>query len=98
MLDTPLGRDLLILCAAVAFGLFAALATGRVTHPERPVWPVRVWLWVLRLNTLSWINRYPESRTTFSRREQFLASFFAWFFIVFAAGAIAFGCSYRAGC
>lgn len=98
MLDTPFGRDMLILGIAVTFGLCAGALTTRDAQPESPVWPIRIWLLLFCNHPISWLKRYPSRRDSFSRREQFLAAFFAWFFIAFVIGAIALGCSYRTGC
>ena len=94
MLDLPFGRDVAVLVVAMLIGTAVALATTPKGSSNRPVWAVRVYLWLFRA--------FPPFRAgtarTFSYREQFLAVFFLSAFIAFLIGAMAFGCSYRLGC
>jgi hypothetical protein len=98
MPDTPFGRDVLVFGVALLFAMCAAFVATRSNSPESPVWPIRLWLWLFRNHAITWFKRYPEKRNTFSRREQFLATFFIWFFVAFAIGAAFLSCSYRTGC
>jgi hypothetical protein len=63
----------------------AAAYTTVLNAPEGvAVWPIRLWLWLSRHANIRGLRTYAGSRRVFSRREQFLATFFAWFFIIFA--------------
>ena len=74
------------LFAAIAFmvALAAAYTTVLNTPEGFAVWPIRLWLWLSRHANVRALRTYAGSRRVFSRREQFLATFFAWFFIMFA--------------
>lgn len=98
MIDQPMVRDVVMLLGALILALPAGALTVRRATPELPAWPVRLYLLLFRINAIPWIRSYADRRRTFSRREQFLASSFVWFFIFFVSAAMAFGCNYRLGC
>ena len=86
-------RDVQIFIACIALALCIAWLTTRRFDSHRPIWPVRLYLFVLLLGPL---QHYARSRKVFSRREQFLASFFMWFFLLFIVAVVAFTCGRRA--
>jgi hypothetical protein len=94
MLNEPLGRDVAILVIATVAGVVVAALTTPRGSSDRPMWAVRVYLALYR----AFPPFRPTVTRTFAYREQFLAAFFVSFFVVFIAGALAFGCSYRLGC
>ena len=96
-MEAALSRELLIvgLAAVIAFG--GAASEVLSASPAQPVWAIRAWLWLSRRSSVARLRSYAESRGKFSRREQFIAAFFAWFFIVFVTTIVFFGCG-KAGC
>lgn len=90
--DGSLLRELAILAVAFAVGMLGGYLGVRRTPPEKLAWPMRLQLLISRL------GRLPARQQEASRREQFLAAFFAWFFIAFVAGILFFGCTRRMGC
>ena len=80
---------------------FIALVIAWVTVPEKathvPIWPTRLYLFLIRMASVPGLRGYSDSRKLFSRREQFLTSFFVWFFLLFVIGLYIFDCG-RHGC
>ena|SRR5688572_25560574 len=91
------GEALIFLCCVV-LALLAAWLTVSGARPDSPAWPVRLYLYFFRSSGVPWFRRYPDTRTTFSRREQFLTSWFIWFFIFFVAAIYLFECHRRGTC
>ena len=91
-------HEVWIFLGCIILALGAAWVTVRDALPDAPVWPVRVYLWFFRRSNIAWFRRYPATRSTFSRREQFLTSFFIWFFIFFLVAIVAFECDRRGTC
>jgi hypothetical protein len=96
--DFVLLNEVWIFLGCIVLALAAAWVTVRETSPDTPVWPVRFYLWFFRVSNVPWFRRYPESRITFSVREQFLTSFFIWFFIFFIVAISALECDRRGTC
>jgi hypothetical protein len=94
MLDLLAVRDVQIFVTCIAVALCIAWLATRKVSVKAPVWPVRFYLFVLLMGPL---QRYAKGRHEFSRREQFLASFAVWFFILFVVGIALFACG-RRGC
>ena len=86
-------RDVQVFLGSLVLGLCVACLSTRRYDPASPAWPVRLYLFVLLLGPA---HRYARSRTTFSRREQFVTVFFVWFFIFFVIGVFLFSCGRRA--
>jgi hypothetical protein len=98
MTQVPLINEVWIFLASLIGALPAAWLTVRHARPEYPAWPLRVYLYFFRHSGWAWFQRYPDTRQTFSRREQFLTSLFIWFFIFFVVAIIALGCNRRGAC
>jgi len=98
MIDDPNVREAVIFVAALGLAVLLAAVTANRAQTESPVWPIRLWFFVLRMQALPWFRRYPDKRRAFSPREQFLANFFVWFFLLFIAAILLFGCNHRTGC
>jgi hypothetical protein len=96
-MDATLTRELLILAIAAIGGVGLGMVTAIQGTETRPVWPVRYYLFLLSYRQPRFLKGYAAKRSTFPFREQFLASSFLWFFILFIAGQFAFGCG-RNGC
>jgi hypothetical protein len=91
-------NEIWIFVGCIALAHAAAWATVAGAAPESPVWPVRVYIYLFRTSNVPWFRRYAGSRTSFPRREQFLTSFFIWFFIFFVIAIFAFECNRRGTC
>src|SRR5687768_13570213 len=91
-------NEIWIFLGCIVLALLAAWMTVSGARTDSPVWPVRVYLYFFRNSGLPWFRRYPETRTSFSRREQFLTSWFIWFFVFFFAAIFAFECNRRGTC
>lgn len=87
-------RDILVFVTSLIVGLVIAWLTTRNVDTRQPVWPVRFYLFILLMGPA---RKYAESRSVFSKREQFLATFAVWFFLVFVLGIALFACG-RHGC
>ena len=98
MIDQVLSRELMIVAIAALIAIGGAANEVLMTSRVRPVWSIRVWLWLSRHSNSRRLRQYAETGRQFSRREQFVAAFFVWFFIIAAASLVMFGCGYRAGC
>jgi glycerol uptake facilitator-like aquaporin len=95
MWEQPFVRDVVFFTAAALVGLIVAAMTTPKGVSTRPVWAVRLYLWIFRMFPgLGAISK----RSSFNYREQFLATFFITFFIVFGISAVSFGCGYRVAC
>jgi len=79
----PIGEVLLLLAGSVVLAFAAAFLTVASAPAGYPVWPIRVYLRIFRKSKLLWGAKYADGRTSFPRREQFLASFVVWFFFFF---------------
>ncbi|MGE5823486.1 MAG: hypothetical protein ACM36A_02720 [Bacteroidota bacterium] len=90
-------RDVQLFLGCVVLALWLAWWTVVGARSEAPVWPIRVYLGLFRGSNFPGIADYAANRKSFSRREQYLASFFVWFFILFIAATFFFGCG-RRGC
>ena len=91
-------REVQLFLACVALALAIAWVSSPRSASSKPVWSTRLYLFVIeRSNTPFLSKNYRESRNVYSRREQFLATFFIWFFLLFLVAVFAFGCG-RSGC
>lgn len=90
-------HDLLLFLVAVAASFVLAIATIVRSSPEKTVWPMRLYQLILLVNPWPLVRRYAESRQSFALREQFLVSWFVWFFIVFVGLVFFAGCP-KHGC
>jgi len=91
-------RDVQLFIACIVLALVIAWLSSPRQATDVPVWPTRLYLLIIDMTNLPGIGEYSKSRRVFSRREQFLTTFFVWFFILFVASVFAFGCSGRRGC
>ena len=65
-------------------GLILAAITRIFCVQSVFTWPMRLYLWLFRnSHGLPALRRYGESRTHAKFREQFVVSWFVWFFILF---------------
>jgi len=90
-------RDILLFLVVFPIAIVLGWLTTRGASPERPTWPVRLYISLFRSASVSVLRRYGESRTQSSRREQLLAAVFVWFFVLFVLAQFFFGCSARTG-
>jgi hypothetical protein len=86
-------REVQVFVTSILLGLGIAWLSSRSTKPTEPNWPTRLYVFILVLGPM---RRYAKSRTSFPAREQFLAAFFVWFFILFVAGVTLLPCGRRA--
>jgi hypothetical protein len=92
-----LPRDVWLAVIATLGSLPLALATVARRREESPVWPVRLYLFIFTMVNIPGVRSYASSRKTFSLREQFVASWFVWFFILFSVLLFNWACP-RRGC
>ena len=90
-------RDVWLAVIAMFGSLPLALVTVARQRAEKPVWPVRLYLFIFTMSIIPGARSYASSRKTFSLREQFVASWFVWFFILFLVLVFNWGCP-RRGC
>ncbi len=98
MQDLLAVRDVQLFLCCIVLALVIAWLTSPRQATETPVWPTRLYLLIIDMSNTIGIGQYSKTRKVFSRREQFLTTFFVWFFILFAAAVLVFGCSGRQGC
>ena len=91
-------RDVQLFAGCSVLALVIAWLSAPRHSTKVPVWPTRLYLLVIDMTNLIGIGEYSKTRKVFSRREQFLSTFFVWFFILFIAAEFAFGCGKRQGC
>ena len=90
-------RDAQLFAGSGLVALIIAWLTAPSEATRIPVWPTRLYLFIIELARFPGLREYSDSRKMFSRREQFLTTFFVWFFVLFVASVVAFGCG-RQGC
>lgn len=90
-------REFQLLAGSGLIALVISWVTVPAKATHEPIWPTRFYLLVIRMASIPGLRGYSESRKLFSRREQFLTSFFIWFFLLFVIGLYIFDCG-RQGC
>jgi hypothetical protein len=94
---SSLPRDGWLALIAAGVGLLFAVATVLLRTAENPGWPIKLYLFIIDAAKFPGLRSYTSSRKSFSLREQFLASWFIWFFVLFLVFLFFWGCS-RRGC
>lgn len=77
------GFQLIVICSIYALIITWATAPREITPV--PTWPTRCYLCILRTARLAGSREYADSRTVFSRREQFMTGFAVWLTILMFA-------------
>lgn len=77
------GFQLIVICSIYALIITWATAPREITPV--PTWPTRCYLCMLRTARLAGSREYADSRTVFSRREQFMTGFAVWLTILMFA-------------
>ena len=78
--------------AAAIGGLVLGTITAAASSKDSPVWPVRLYLELFRnARKVPTLRRYADERSVFPFREQLLASWFIWFFIIFGISIFILG-------
>jgi len=90
-------RDALIFLACVALALVLAWLSVRKARPDESPFAIRIYLFMMEVSNIPSLKEYAASHKQHSRREQFLASAFVWFFIFFVIAIFMFDCPKR-GC
>lgn len=90
-----LPRDVWLLVGSALLGVVIGAVHARIGSETSPVWPVRLYLFILTFNQPKWVSGYAKSRNRFAWREQFMASSFIWFFFLFILAIVLFGCGGR---
>ena len=80
-----LGFPLLPL-SALGLGLLLALPVFAFAEESAPSWPVRIYFAFLRVGGYSFIKRELKARTSFPLSQQFLVSWFLFFFFALLTG------------
>ena len=91
-------REIQIFLACIALALGIAWLTSPRKASNIPAWPTRLYLTVIERSRTPLLSKnYRAGRTVYSRREQFLTTFFIWFFALLLLGMFVFGCGLK-GC
>ncbi|MES2070274.1 MAG: hypothetical protein V4488_08000 [Pseudomonadota bacterium] len=91
-------RDVQLLLAAAIVGIFVGAIHAMLGRIDSPIWPVRLYLVLLRYRQPESLRKYAASRTEFTWREQFMAAAFIWFFMAFIGMGFLFGCGRKTYC
>ena len=93
-------RDVWLFLGAILGGALLAKLTLKNFDEKNPVWPVAIYLQLIsNIDFLGFSIKtgYDKKRKIFPYREQFVTSWFIWFFVLFILLVIFFGCG-RKGC
>lgn len=90
-------REIQLLVGSGLIALVIAWMSVPAKATQVPIWPIRLYLLIIRMADIPGLREYPDSRKLFSWREQFLTCFFVWFFLLFVIGLYISDCG-RNGC
>ena len=93
-------REAWLFLCAIFGSLILAVVALKDFDEKNPVWTVAIYMHLISsidFLGLSIKTGYDKKRKIFPYREQFLTSWFVWFFVLFVLLVIFFGCG-RKGC
>ena len=73
--------EILAVLTSAVLGFAVAGIHVSFSTPDRPIWPIKLYLIILKTNQPKNLKTYAISRSKFRWREQFMAAAFIWFFI-----------------
>ena len=77
-------NEIILFIASLIIGVVVGYIHARLGNETNPVWPVKLYIYLFKQST-EYFRKYADNRHIFQLREQFIASAFVWFFIIFIA-------------